>query len=101
VDGLVVVSEPSMRSLRTAAGISTLAKGLGLSRQALVVNRAPAGLILPESGDLPPLAAAIPVFPSLAGRQITDPSVLDLAERDEIDRFCAEIIGRFDRGVTP
>lgn len=101
VDGLVVVSEPSMRSLRTAAGISTLAKELGLSRQVLVVNRAPAGLILPEGLDLPPLAAAVPVFPSLAGRQITDPSVLDLAERDEIDRFCAEIIGRFDRGATP
>ena len=41
VDGLVVVSEPSARSLQTAARISSLAQELGLTRQALVINRAP------------------------------------------------------------
>ena len=42
VDGLVVVSEPSMRSLQTASRISVLARGMGLPCQALIINRPPA-----------------------------------------------------------
>lgn len=98
VDGLIVVSEPSMRSLRTAATISSLAKDMGLSRQALVINRAPVDFVLPETGGLPLLTAAIPAFTSLACRQLTNPSVLDLPERNEIDRFCEGIIACFQNG---
>ena len=98
VDGLIVVSEPSMRSLRTAATISSLAKDMGLSRQALVINRAPVDFALPVTGGLPPLTVAIPAFTSLIGRQLGNPSVLDLPERSEIDRFCEKIIAGFQNG---
>lgn len=98
VDGLIVVSEPSLRSLRTAATISSLAKDMGLSRQALVINRAPDEFTLPEIAGLPHCAAVIPAFASLAHRQIVNPSVLDLPDRNEIDRFCQGIIARFTNG---
>ncbi len=98
VDGLIVVSEPSLRSLRTAASVSSLAKDMGLARQALVINRAPRDFALPEMGGLPPLAATIPLFASLNSRQLASPSVLDLPERDEIDRFCEDILSRFQDG---
>lgn len=92
VDGLVVVSEPSMRSLQTASRISVLAREMGLARQALVINRAPADFRLPELEGLPPLAATIPILPSLATRQLLNSSVLDLAEREELDRMVAKVI---------
>jgi CO dehydrogenase maturation factor len=98
VDGLIVVSEPSLRSLRTAASISSLAADMGLSRQALVINRAPDDFILPAMGGLPPLTATIPAYASLGSRQISDPSVLSLPEQGEIDRFCEGIIDRFKNG---
>jgi len=85
VDGLVVVSEPSRRSLETAACIGRMAADLGLARQALVLNRAPDGAALPAIPGLPPLAAAIPTLPSLVARQLADPCVLGLAEREDID----------------
>ncbi len=92
VNGLVVVSEPSARSLQTAARISSLAREMGLPRQALVVNRAPEDFRLPAMTDLPPLAAIIPVLPSLTTRQLSSPSVLELEERDRLDETAARII---------
>jgi CO dehydrogenase maturation factor len=41
---------------------------------------------------LPPLTATIPVLPSLASRQLASSSVLDLAEREQLDRIAAKII---------
>jgi len=92
VDGLVVVSEPSMRSLQTAARISSLAQELGLSRQALIINRAPADFRPPEIKGLPPLTATIPILPSLAARQLFSSSVLDLEERNQLDSIAEKII---------
>ena len=100
VDGLVVVSEPSMRSLQTASRISVLAKEMGLSRQALIINRAPGDFRLPEMDGLPPLTAMIPVLPSLAARQLISSSVLDLAERDDLDHIAAKIISDFTATVS-
>lgn len=96
VDGLVVVSEPSLRGLETAASISRMARELGLTRQALVLNRAGAGVhppVLPELADLPPLAASLPRLDSLATRQLVDGSVLGLPEAEGvIARVCRRIL---------
>ncbi len=92
VDGLIVVSEPSMRSLQTASHISVLAREMGLSRQALVINRVPGDFRMPDIEGLPPLTATIPLLSSLASRQLASSSVLDLAEREQLDRIAAKII---------
>ncbi|MFA4917114.1 MAG: ArsA-related P-loop ATPase [Syntrophales bacterium] len=92
VDGLIVVSEPSMRSLQTAAHISTMARDMGLTRQALIVNRAPNDFKLPEIDGLPPLVATIGCLPSLASRQLNASSVLNLDERDELDQAIAKVL---------
>ena len=92
VDGLVVVSEPSARGLQTAVRISSLAREMGLTRQALVINRAPADFQMPDLDGLPPLTATIPILPSLTARQLTASSVLDLAERDQLDEIAAKVI---------
>jgi CO dehydrogenase maturation factor len=92
VDGLIVVSEPSMRSLQTASRIGVLAREMGLPRQALVINRAPGDFHLPDMEGLPPLTATIPLLPSLASRQLASSSVLGLAEREQLDRIAASII---------
>jgi CO dehydrogenase maturation factor len=95
VDGLVVVSEPSLRALSVAARVAEMAAGLGLTRQVLVLNRAPSGTdspaaaapltALPDVPGLPPLAAVIPPLPGLVERQLTRASVLGLPERPVID----------------
>jgi len=92
VDGLVIVSEPSMRSLQTAAKIGELARGMGLERQVLVLNRVEDGASLPPLTGLPPLAATVPLLPSLLKRQLMSPSVLALEERDKLDEIAAKII---------
>jgi CO dehydrogenase maturation factor len=92
VDGLIVVSEPSWRSLTVAAEIATMAADLGLTRQVLVLNRSGVQTVLPEIPGLPPLAATIPSLSSLAARQLSSPSVLDLPQRMEVDRACADIL---------
>lgn len=93
VDGLVVVSEPSIRSLTTASQISSLAKQLGLKKQLLVLNRVEEGFNLPENIQLPPLAATIPPLQSLVYQQQSTSSVLDLPERDTtIDTFCQKVL---------
>jgi CO dehydrogenase maturation factor len=96
VDGLVIVSEPSLRSLQTASRVSRLAQGLGLARQALVLNRADGKeTILPEGLELPPLVASIPPWPSLTHRQLGDSSVVNLTERNRIDEYMGAIITYF------
>ncbi|MDI6776021.1 MAG: ArsA-related P-loop ATPase [Syntrophales bacterium] len=92
VDGLIVVSEPSLRSLQTASRISTLARNMRLTRQVLLINRATNDFRLPEIEGLPPLVATIPHLPSLANRQLNSPSVLNLIERDELDRAVGQIL---------
>ena len=95
VDGLVVVSEPSVRSLNTASEISRLAYDLGLKQQTLVVNRAPEGYTVPPEMALPPIGATIPALPSLVERQQSTASVLDLPESEFLDRVCESIIKQF------
>lgn len=92
VSGLVVVSDPSMRSLQTAAQISSLARELGLSRQALVINRASDNFCLPGIDELPPLVATIPILSSLGARELLSSSVLGLEERDELDNIAEKLI---------
>lgn len=92
VDGLIVVAEPSFRSLSVAARIAALAADLGLTRQVLVLNRAVDATLPSEIPGLPPLAAAIPPLSSLAQRQLGCPSVLGLSQRAEVDRACAAIL---------
>jgi len=92
VDGLIVVSEPSLRSLQTASRISTLARNMGLTRQVLLLNRVANDFRLPEIEGLPPLVATIGYLSSLANRQMNSPSVLNLVERDELDHAVSQIL---------
>ncbi|MFV0420844.1 ArsA-related P-loop ATPase [Oleidesulfovibrio sp.] len=88
VDGLVVVSEPSMRSLQTAAEVSRMATDLQLHKQALVLNRFAADLPvhLPDLNGLPRWHTALPPLHGLISRQLTEASVLNLPEQTDIDR---------------
>lgn len=92
VDGLVVVSEPSLRSLSTAAEVGRLAEGLGLSRRVLAVNRCDGLPGLPDLSGLPALAAVIPPLAGLRERQLTDGSVLGLDEAPQISSACGAIL---------
>jgi len=96
VDGLVVVSEPSIRGLQTASRISSMARDLGLKKQVLVLNRAAEGYQPPGEMELPPVAARIPYLPSLEERQQQSASVLDLPERDRIDELCETVLAGFE-----
>lgn len=91
VDGLVLVGEPSLRSLRTAADAARMARELGLGRQALVLNRCHAAPELPPLEGLPPLAACIPPLAGLTARQLWDGSVLELPERAAVDAACLAV----------
>lgn len=93
VDGLIVVSEPSLRGLQTASGICCLAKDLGLSRQTLVLNRAPREAEIPPLLDLPDICASIPLLPGLAQRQLMSSSVLNLPEQGEVDKLIRCMLG--------
>jgi CO dehydrogenase maturation factor len=102
VDGLVVVSEPSMRSLQTGAEVGRLAADLGLSNQVLVLNRH-AGGEPPELDGLPGRWMAVPPLAGLTGRQMTDASVLGLPESGELDRLVRALLDRLalDDGGEP
>lgn len=95
VDGLIVVSEPSIRALNTAAQISGLARDLALNKQALVLNRTDEELTLPPEMHLPELAAIVPQLVSLQKRQQVSASVLDLEDRERIDSICERILEQF------
>jgi CO dehydrogenase maturation factor len=96
VDGLVVVSEPSMRSLLTGAEVGRMARDLGLDNQVLVVNRHTGGDV-PDLPGLPGRTLTMPPLDGLARRQMTDASVLDLPEADAVDdtlRRLLTLLGR-------
>lgn len=95
VDGLAVVSEPSLRGLETAASVGSLARDLGLTRQALVLNRMDGdgrGVELPGLDGLPPLCAVVPPLPGLAQRQLTSPSVIGLPESGQADEAVQQLL---------
>jgi len=94
VDALVVVSEPSLRSLETAAEVGRLAFDLGLTNQVLALNRCPGQPDLSDWLDrpgLPPLALIVPPLEGLRRRQLHSASVLDLPESDLIDTLCGTL----------
>lgn len=115
-DGLVVVSEPSLRSLHTAAEVARLARQLGLTRQVLVINRydgplAEDGLTpvleLPQSrgreslDGLPETRIAVPVLPGLRARQWKDGCVLPGegdGDRANVDALCARLAAALASG---
>jgi CO dehydrogenase maturation factor len=80
-----VVSEPSRRSLETAADISRLARELGVLRQVLVLNRDPGHAQVAGITELPATVVRVPVLAGLVERQLTDPSVLTLPESRAMD----------------
>jgi CO dehydrogenase maturation factor len=97
VDALVVVSEPSRRSLETAARVGALAAELGLTRQVLAVNRCQGQPSVPDLPGLPRNVVLLPALSSLASRQLADASVLGLEDSTDIDEFCARLMAP----VTP
>ncbi|MFH1914387.1 MAG: ArsA-related P-loop ATPase [Pseudomonadota bacterium] len=84
VDGLVVVSEPSMRGLLVGAEVSRMARDLGLINQVLVINRHIGGEV-PVLPGLPCHTLFLPPLKGLARRQMTHTSVLSLPESDAVD----------------
>lgn len=92
VDALVVVSEPSLRGLAVAEEVSRLAHGLGLERQALVLNRAGADAAPPAHLDLPERLLRVPVLDGLSQRQLASGSVLGLPEDALVNALCAELL---------
>ena len=88
VDGLVIVSEPSARSLDTAAQISALATDLGLTRQVLVMNRTEPDTDIGRT-DVPDVRFYIPESPALKARMLADSDVTGLEDRNAI----FEVIG--------
>lgn len=97
VDGLIVVSEPSIRSLQTATRISSLASDLGLKKQGLVLNRSNPDYEPSPDLDLPPVFARIPPMDSLLEQQQYTSSVLGLPDRDYIDSLCEGIVNSFQK----
>lgn len=107
VDGLVVVSEPSLRALETAAQISRMASELGVSKQILALNRAtPAGAAalsaLPQdiASSLPQKNILMPRLSALEKRQLSSGSVLGLGaeaqeDQEAVDAFCLDLIKHF------
>lgn len=91
VDGLVVVSEPSMRSLLTGAEVGRMARDLGLNNQALVVNRFAGGEV-PDLPGLPERSVLMPPLSGLVRRQMTDASVLALPESDLVDATLVRVL---------
>lgn len=98
VDGLVVVSEPSMRSLQTGAEVGRMATDLGLDNQVLVLNRHDGGAP-PQLPGLPKRALSIPPLPGLIERQMTDASVLNLPEQESINIAVYRILEQLTTGL--
>jgi CO dehydrogenase maturation factor len=95
VDHLLVISEPSMRSLETAAEVGRMARELGLARQVLILNQARPGEAdrLPDLDGLPCRRLVMPVLASLKERQLRTASVLGLdTDNQVLDVFCAELV---------
>jgi CO dehydrogenase maturation factor len=96
VDQLLVVSEPSMRSLETAAEIGRMAEKLGLVRQMLVLNQATREQAdrIPDRDGLPSRRIAIPRLDVLNKRQLQTASVLGLEDNagETLDALFAEML---------
>jgi len=92
VDALVVVSEPSLRALGTAAEVSRLASGLGLTRQALVLNRSEPDDRVPAHLDLPTELLRVPSLAGLRARQLESGSVLGLPEDALVGGLCQNLL---------
>lgn len=97
VDLLAVVSELSLRSLETAAKVSKLAKDLGLNNQLLLLNRVDDFKEFEMLGDgirdnLPEKEVVFPNCSSLRKRMISEASVLDLPEREQLDLIIQEML---------
>ena len=95
VDCLLVISEPSMRSLDTAAQIGRMAAHLGLARQMLILNRATPEELerLPDMDGLPSLRTVMPMLDSLKERQLGTACVLGLKEDSQaLDAFFSGLI---------
>lgn len=103
VDALLVVSEPSMRSLETAAEVARMAGDLGLRRQVLVLNKATAeqAASLPPIAGLPEQRINMPDLEALRARQLRSGSVLGLGSETEemLDRFCAALLEKIEGGA--
>lgn len=99
VDGLVVVSEPSLRALETAAEVGRMAGELGLGKQALVLNRSGEDALarLPALTGLPKHSFALPVLEDLQARQLSSGSVLglDANSRAKVDELCVNLLNFF------
>lgn len=95
VDHLLVMSEPSMRSLETAAEVSRMAGQLGLVRQTLIINQAGHEQLanVPDVYGLPEQRLALPMFSSLRARQMQSASVLGLGEEETtiLDAFFEQL----------
>ena len=92
VNGLVIVSEPSFRSLKTANSISKLAYQLGLKKQVLVLNKSSQKQNLAFEQDLPSIVAEIPYLDGLINQQLISGKVIGLPEQNKIDSLCQKII---------
>jgi len=96
VDQLLIVSEPSLRSLETAAEVGRMAAQLGLARQVLIFNRATPEHVehLPNLTGLPEKRFVLPLLNALAERQLLSASVLglELGARDLLDAFYQDLL---------
>ncbi len=95
VDGIVVVTEASMRSFQTASEVGRMALELGLDNQVLVINRYLGGKA-PDLECLPQKAFTIPVMQGLVERQMSDGNVLNLPESVEIDAIMEKMVAAFN-----
>ncbi len=91
VDGMIVVTEPSMRSFQTASEVGRMANDLGLKNQVLVINRYLGGNP-PDLDGLPQKQFVIPPMQGLIDRQMIDGNVLNLPESVEIDAMMEKIV---------
>lgn len=92
VDGLIVVSEPSRRSLETAAGVGRLAEELGLGRQVLALNRCLGQPALPDLAGLPECRIVIPPLALLTDKQLHEACVLDPEISEAVSGYCESIL---------
>ncbi len=91
VDALVVVTEPSIRSLTVANSVCQLASELNLHKHILAVNSFDGAAPLPALPYLPQQRVFFPLCPSLTARKLTSGSVLDLAEHAQLEAALAEL----------
>jgi CO dehydrogenase maturation factor len=96
VDQLLVLSEPGVRSLETAAEISHMAGELGLIRQTLILNQGDQQQVnnLPALNDLPSRRIVMPTMDALKKRRLQSASVLGLDEHsvEIIDAFFTTLL---------